>query len=104
MGRALFMRPDGIGAQGGTMEQLIAQVVGGALGGVGGGKAVSDADMGFFVNLFVGAVAGTLGGPYLGALVDTTDIAAVAASLLGSGVAGLVAQLCIGLLTRQLRA
>lgn len=86
------------------MEQIIAHLVGGALGGIGGGKAAESADMGIFVNLVVGAFAGALGGQFLGAMLDTTGIAIVAANLLGGGCAGIVAQLAIGTLTRPLRA
>lgn len=86
------------------MEQIIAQVIGGALGGLGGGKAVKGADMGNIGNLIAGALGGLGGGQLLGGLLSGgTDIAAMAGNFVGGGVAGLVVQVVVGLILRKVR-
>lgn len=86
------------------MEQIIAQLIGGALGGVGGGKAVKGADMGNIGNLIAGAIGGVGGGQLLGGLLGSgTDLAAMAGNLVGGGVAGLVVQIVVGLVLKKLR-
>lgn len=93
------------------MEQIIAQLVGGAVGGLGGGKAVKDGNMGNIGNLLAGAVGGVgVGGQALGAFVGPgaeaaggLDIASLATNLVGGGVAGLVVQVAVGLVVKRLR-
>ena len=58
------------------MEQLLAQLIGGAAGGIGGGKAVKGADMGNIGNLIAGAVGGVGGGQLLGGLLGSGAAAA----------------------------
>lgn len=87
-----------------VMEQIIAQIVGGALGGVGGGKAVKGADMGNIGNLIAGALGGLGGGQVLGGLLGGgTDIAAMAGNLVGGGISGLVVQVVVGLILKKVR-
>ena len=93
------------------MEQLISQLVGGAIGGVGGGKAVKGADMGNIGNLLAGAVGGIGGRQLLGGLMNSgaeaaaggVDIASMAANLVGGGVAGLVVQVVVGTILKKMR-
>lgn len=86
------------------MEQIIAQLIGGALGGVGGGKAVKGADMGNIGNLIAGALGGIGGGQLMGGMLGAgTDIAALAGNLVGGGVAGLVVQVVVGLILKKVR-
>ncbi len=86
------------------MEQIIAQIVGGALGGIGGGKAVKGADMGNIGNLIAGALGGLGGGQILGGLLGGgTDIAAMAGNLVGGGISGLVVQVVVGLILKKVR-
>ncbi len=94
------------------MEQILAQLIGGAVGGFGGGKAVKGADMGQIGNLIAGAVGGVGGGQLLGGLMGSgaaaaagggLDIASMAGNLVGGGVAGLVVQVVVGLVLKKMR-
>lgn len=93
------------------MEQILAQLVGGAIGGVGGGKAVSGSSMGGIGNLIAGAVGGVGGGQLLGGLLNSgaeaaaggLDFAAIASNLVGGGVAGLVVQVVVGMIVKKMR-
>lgn len=93
------------------MEQLLAQLVGGAIGGVGGGKAVSGGSMGGIGNLIAGAVGGVGGGQLLGGLMNSgaeaaaggLDIASIASNLVGGGVAGMVVQIVAGIVVKKMR-
>ncbi|MEM9970823.1 MAG: hypothetical protein AAF762_06955 [Pseudomonadota bacterium] len=95
------------------MEQLIAQIVGGAVGGLGGGKAVSGSSMGGLGNMLAGAVGGVGGGQLLGGLMGAgtdaaaaaggLDIAALASNAVGGGVAGLVVQVVVGMILKKVR-
>lgn len=93
------------------MEQLIAQLVGGALGGAGGGKAVSGSSMGGLGNMIAGAVGGVGGGSLLGGLMNSgaeaaasgLDIASIASNLVGGGVAGMVVQVVVGMVLKKMR-
>ncbi|MCB2124860.1 MAG: hypothetical protein H6897_05470 [Rhodobacteraceae bacterium] len=86
------------------MEQILSQLIGGAVGGLGGGKVVKDADMGNIGNLIAGALGGIGGGQLIGGLLGSgTDIAALAGNLVGGGVAGLIVQVVVGLVVKKLR-
>lgn len=86
------------------MEQILTQLIGGAIGGFGGGKAVRDADMGNIGNLIAGALGGLGGGQLLGGLLGGgTDIAAMAGNLVGGGVTGLIVQVVVGLILKKVR-
>jgi len=86
------------------MEQIITQLIGGAIGGIGGGKAVKDADMGNIGNLIAGAIGGVGGAQLLsGLLGGGTDIAALASNLVGGGIAGLIVQVVVGLVLKKVR-
>lgn len=96
------------------MEQLIAQVVGGALGGIGGGKAVQGSSMGGLGNILAGGIGGLGGGQILGGLMGGgaadaaaaaggLDIASLASNLVGGGVGGLVVQVVVGMVLKKLR-
>ncbi|MGI9390223.1 MAG: hypothetical protein ACR2O1_09225 [Boseongicola sp.] len=93
------------------MEQLLAQLVGGAVGGMGGGKAVKGGDMGGIGNLIAGAVGGVGGGQLLGGLMGSgaeaagggLDIASLATNLVGGGVAGMVVQVVVGMVMKKMR-
>ncbi len=86
------------------MEQIITQLIGGAIGGIGGGKAVKDADMGNIGNLIAGAIGGVGGAQLLGGLLGGgTDIAALASNLVGGGIAGLIVQVVVGLVLKKVR-
>ncbi|MFN6952613.1 MAG: hypothetical protein ACK4NE_08500 [Albidovulum sp.] len=86
------------------MEQILSQLIGGAIGGLGGSKVVKDADMGSIGNLIAGAVGGVGGGQLLGGLLGGgTDIAAIAGNLVGGGVAGLIVQVVVGLVLKKMR-
>ncbi len=86
------------------MEQVLSQLIGGAIGGLGGGKAVKGADMGNIGNLIAGAVGGIGGGQLLGGMLGSgTDIAALAGNLVGGGVAGLIVQVVVGMIVKRMR-
>lgn len=86
------------------MEQIITQLIGGAVGGLGGGKAVKGADMGNIGNLIAGAIGGIGGGQLLGGLLaGGTDIAAIAGNLVGGGISGLVVQVVVGMIVKKMR-
>ncbi|MCE8545938.1 hypothetical protein KBY25_08900 [Ruegeria pomeroyi] len=87
------------------MEQIIAQLVGGALGGTGGGKLMRQADMGGMGNAIAGALGGLGGGQLLGGLMGAggADLGTLVSSLVGGGAAGLVVQLVVGLIVKRLR-
>ena len=92
------------------MEQLLAQLIGGAAGGIGGGKAVKGADMGNIGNLIAGAIGGVGGGQRLGGLLGSgaaaaggLDIAGMASNLVGGGVAGLIVQVVVGMIVKKMR-
>ena len=70
------------------MEQIIAQIVSGAIGGAGGGKVVQGSSMGSLGNLLAGAVGGVGGGSLLGGLMGAGGAAADAA---GGGGIGAIA-------------
>lgn len=86
------------------MEQILSQLIGGAIGGLGGGKAVKDASMGNLGNLIAGAIGGVGGGQLLGGMLGSgTDIAAIAGNLVGGGVAGLIVQVVVGMIVKKMR-
>ena len=96
------------------MEQILGQLIGGAVGGVGGGKVVKGGDMGGIGNLIAGAVGGVGGGQLLGGLMSGGaadaaaaaggfDIASLATNLVGGGVAGLVVQVVVGMVVNRMR-
>lgn len=86
------------------MEQILSQLIGGAVGGLGGGKVVKDADMGNIGNLIAGALGGIGGGQLIGGLLGSgTDIAALAGNLVGGGVAGLIVQVVVGMIVKRMR-
>jgi hypothetical protein len=98
------------------MENLIAQIIGGALGGVGGGKAVKGGDMGNIGNLIAGALGGLGGGSLLGGLMGGgaevaadaaaaggLDIAALAGNLVGGGIGGVIVQVVVGMVLKRMR-
>lgn len=86
------------------MEQILSQLIGGALGGVGGGRVVKGGDMGGIGNLIAGALGGVGGGQLLGGLLGGgTDIGAIASNLVGGGVAGLIVQVVVGMVVKKMR-
>jgi len=93
------------------VEQLISQLIGGAIGGLGGGKAVKGASMGNAGNLLAGAVGGIGGGQLLGGLMNTgaeaaaggMDIASIASNLVGGGVGGLIVQVVVGTIMKKMK-
>ncbi len=100
------------------MENLIAQLIGGAVGGVGGAKAVKGGDMGNIGNLIAGAIGGVGGGSLLGSLMGGgaelaegaaqaagggLDIASLAGNLVGGGVGGVIVQVVVGLVMKKMR-
>ena len=92
------------------MEQLLAQLIGGAAGVIGGVKAVKRADMGKIGNLIAGAIGGVGGGQLLGGLLGSgaaaaggLDIAGMASNLVGGGVAGLIVQVVVGMIVKKMR-
>ena len=86
------------------MEQILSQLIGGAIGGFGGGKAVKGADMGNIGNLIAGAVGGIGGGQLLGGLLGGgADIAGMAGNLVGGGISGLIVQVVVGMIVKKMR-
>ncbi len=88
------------------MEQIIAQLGGGAVGGLGGGKAVQGSSMGGLGNMLAGAVGGVGGGSLLGGLMGAggaEGIAAMAGNLVGGGVSGLIVQVVVGMIIKKIR-
>lgn len=95
------------------MEQILAQLVGGALGGMGGGKVAPGGSMGGIGNLIAGAAGGLGGGSLLGGLMSGgadaaaaaggLDIASLASNLVGGGVGGLVVQVVVGMILKKIR-
>ena len=69
------------------MEQILAQLVGGAAGGMGGGKVIGAGNMGGLGNLLAGAAGGIGGGQLLGGLMGAGGAAADAAG--GGGMGGM---------------
>jgi hypothetical protein len=88
-----------------TMEQILINLVGGALGGAGSGKALPQFDMGTILNL----IAGLVGGGVLGQLLNLVlpqlqaalqsgnfDIGSILTSLIGGGAGGAILQIIVG--------
>jgi hypothetical protein len=96
------------------MEQLLAQLIGGAIGGLGGGKAVKSADVGNVGNGVLGAIGGWAGGSLLNGLMRSgteaaasaggVDIASMLGNLVGGGVSGLIVQVVAGLVIKRFMA
>lgn len=87
------------------MEQLIAQIVGGAAGGYGGGRFMKSSDMGQIGNLIAGGVGGLAGGQLLGGMFAGGEgIAALAGDFVGGGIAGLVVQVVVGMIVKRMRS
>lgn len=91
------------------MENLIAQLMGGALGGMAGAKAVSDNNMGMFGNLIAGAVGGLGGGNAIAGVLSPgtatpagLDVTLLVANLISGGIGGVVVQIIIGFIMRKM--
>lgn len=76
------------------MEQMIAQLIGGAAGGIGGSKVVKDSDMGSTGNLIAGALGGLGGGQLLGGLMGSGAAEAVGDAVGGLDIGALAGSPC----------
>ncbi len=75
------------------MEQLIVNVIAGALGGAGTGKAAPKFDLGMAGNLIAGAVGGGVLGQIVALLIPAVTAAAQSGNL---SVGGIVTQVISG--------
>ena len=75
------------------MEQLIVNVIAGAIGGAGTGKASPKFDLGMVGNLIAGAVGGGVLGQIVSLLIPAVTAAAQSGNL---SVGGIVSQLVSG--------
>lgn len=75
------------------MEQLIVNVIAGAIGGAGTGKASPKFDLGMVGNLIAGAVGGGVLGQIVSLLIPAVTAAAQSGNL---SIGGIVTQLISG--------
>jgi uncharacterized membrane protein YeaQ/YmgE (transglycosylase-associated protein family) len=93
------------------MEQLLVQLVFGALGGNAVGKLAPKLDLGTLGNSIVGVVGGGIGGQLLSTLgaggiegvTGGIDVEAIIQSIAGGGVGGGLLMVVVGLLKSQMR-
>ena len=92
------------------MEQLIANLIAGALGGVGAGKASEKFDLGTAGNLIAGAVGGGILGQIVPLLIPAVSAAAqsgnltvggVVSQLISGGAGGAILTIIIGLIKNR---
>lgn len=95
------------------MEQILINLIGGAIGGAGTGKAAPAIDMGTVIN----AITGLVGGGVLGQLLPiilpalagaaqggSLDIGSIVTNLAGGGVGGAILTAVIGLIKNKMAA
>jgi uncharacterized membrane protein YeaQ/YmgE (transglycosylase-associated protein family) len=68
-----------------NMEQMIINLVTGAVGGNVAGFILKKFDMGMILNTVMGVVGGGIGGQLLGGLVDGGTVGNIASSAVGGG-------------------
>ena len=68
------------------MEQLIVNLIAGAVGGVGAGKASPKFDLGMIGNIIAGAVGGGVLGQIVSLLIPAVTAAAQSGNLTAGGV------------------
>ena len=92
------------------MEQLIANLIAGAVGGVGAGKASEKFDLGTAGNLIAGAVGGGVLGQIIPLLIPAVATAAqsgnltvggVVSQLISGGAGGAILTIIIGLIKNR---
>lgn len=93
------------------MEQILINLVAGALGGAGSGKALPQFDMGSIGNI----IAGLVGGGVLGQIITAVwpsvaaslqsgnfDIGSIITNVIGGGVGGAVLQVIVGMIKNSM--
>ena len=92
------------------MEQLIVNLIAGAVGGAGAGKASPKFDLGMVGNLIAGAVGGGVLGQIVSLLIPAVTAAAqsgnltvggVIAQLISGGAGGAILTIIIGLIKNR---
>jgi hypothetical protein len=92
------------------MEQLLVNLIAGALGGAGAGKASPKFDLGMIGNLIAGAVGGGVLGQIVPLLIPAVAAAAqsgnltaggVIAQLISGGAGGAILTIIIGAITNR---
>ena len=87
------------------MEQIIINLVAGALGGAGSGKALPQFDLGTVGNIIAGLVGGGVLGQIISAVWPTVaaslqsgnfDVGSIVTQIIGGGVGGAVLQIIVG--------
>lgn len=87
------------------MEQIIINLVAGALGGAGSGKALPQFDLGTAGNIIAGLVGGGVLGQIITAVWPTVaaslqsgnfNVGSIVTQIIGGGVGGAVLQIIVG--------
>ncbi len=91
------------------MEQLIIQLISGAVGGNIAGAAMKKQSLGTLGNSIAGLVGGGLGGQILGALMGGAgdagagiDLGSIISDVAGGGVGGAVVLVVVGLIKNMM--
>jgi len=89
------------------MEQIIIQLISGALGGNAAGAAMKNLSLGTLGNSIAGIVGGGIGGQILAALgagggAEGLDVASIVQSVAGGGVGGAVLLAVVGAIKKAM--
>ncbi len=90
------------------MENLIVQLIGGAVGGNVAGKAMKDKSLGTLGNSIAGIVGGGIGGQLLSSIVPALaggggmDIGSIIGNIAGGGVGGGVLMMIVGFIKKSM--
>ena len=106
-GRPMYLSVLGINVR--NSDNLLIQIVAGAIGGNGAGAALKELSLGALGNTIAGAIGGGAGGQLLSALIPalasasgTTDIGALAGQAVGGGVSGAILTAIVGLIKNKM--
>lgn len=90
------------------MENLIVQLIAGAVGGNVAGAAMKEQSLGTLGNSIAGIVGGGIGGQILAAIVPALaggagmDIGSIVGNVAGGGVGGAILMVIVGLIKKQM--
>ncbi|HSG94473.1 MAG TPA: hypothetical protein VLA28_03060 [Afifellaceae bacterium] len=89
------------------MEQLIIQLISGAVGGNIAGAAMKEHSLGTVYNSIAGIVGGGIGGQLLAAIVPALaggglDIGSIIGNIAGGGVGGAILMVIVGMIKKAM--